>query len=334
MDYGQPDGVEIDGVRIFKACTPGGGLPVVRFLHPRLTSLWQAMKQANADIYYQRTCGMLTGLVAHFCKVRQRKMIYAAASDVDFDPSLPLIKYGRDRSLYRYGIRHSHTIVAQNSSQMDACKQHFRRDAILVRSCYLTPQDAARDPHGHILWVSTLRKLKRPEIFLELARRFPNYRFRMAGGPGASTEEKNYYLSLKEKAKQLPNLEFTGFVPYAEIDPYFNQACLFINTSEFEGFPNTFLQAWARGIPTLSFLKASTGQPGHGPDWTVSNADEMAEAISNLLSDPALYKLRGESCRAYYLQNHSQESVIQQYNSVIMALTGPMAQGAAWVQQA
>lgn len=320
FDYGQPDGIEIDGVKVFRACKPDSGLPVLRFIHPRLTSLWRAMNRANADIYYQRACGMLTGVTAHFCRLHQRKMIFAAASDVDFNPALPLIKHGRDRALYRYGIRHCQAIVAQNADQLAACKQYFHRDATMVKSCYLAPPNPNGDPQGHILWVSTMRKLKQPEKFVELARRLPEHRFRMIGGAGAKSDEKDFFQTLRNKATELNNLEFTGFVPYSEIDQHFDQAKLFINTSEFEGFPNTFLQAWSRGIPTISFLRGRTTNTGHGPDWAVSNLDEMTEVITQLMNDSGKYKKLSDSCRTYFIQNHSHEAVVRQYQNVITDL--------------
>lgn len=329
FDYGQPNGVEIDGVRIYKACAMGEGFPVVRFLHPRLTSLWRAMKQAKADVYYQRACGMLTGVVAHYCRLHDAKMLYAAASDVDFDPELPLIRYGRDRALYRYGLRHCHAVVAQNADQLAACKLLFGRDATLIKSCYLAPDEASSNPEGYILWVSTIRRLKQPEVFLELARILPQYRFKMVGGPGAKVEERNLFESVKAQSSELPNLEIVGFVPYAEINSHFDQARILVNTSEFEGFPNTFLQAWARGMPTVSFLKGKTTKAGHGPDWSVDSIQDMAEAICRLMDSPDHLRRQGEICRQYYLANHSQDVVVRQYRELISTIAQAGSRGNA-----
>src|SRR5687768_7776605 len=68
LDFGQEDEIELDGVKVFRAYKPEEGIPILRFLWPRLTSVWQCLKRANADIYYQQTADMLTGVMAAFCK--------------------------------------------------------------------------------------------------------------------------------------------------------------------------------------------------------------------------------------------------------------------------
>jgi hypothetical protein len=85
-DYGQPDGVVLDGVTVRKAFRPGEGVPVLRFLHPRLTSMWRVMGEVDADLYYQRSSAVWTGVVAEFCRRRGKRSLYAGASDRDFEP--------------------------------------------------------------------------------------------------------------------------------------------------------------------------------------------------------------------------------------------------------
>ena len=58
-DYGQADGQVWDGITTYKAYRPKEGVPLFRFFHPRWSSVWSAMKRADADIYYVSTAGML-----------------------------------------------------------------------------------------------------------------------------------------------------------------------------------------------------------------------------------------------------------------------------------
>ncbi len=60
-DEGQQDGVEIDGVKVFKLCRKETGVKGLRFFWPRWTSLNAAMRRADAEIYYQNCGEYVTG---------------------------------------------------------------------------------------------------------------------------------------------------------------------------------------------------------------------------------------------------------------------------------
>ena len=316
MDYGQPEGAEIDGVHVIKAHTPLGGFPVLRFVHPRFTSIWRAMKLADADIYYQRSCGVHTGFVAAFCKAYGRKFIYAAAHDADFDFRAPLIRYRRDKIIYRWGLRHAHAVAVQNPAQAERCRAAYGIEPTQVRSCYALPIGASAKQDGYVLWVATLRKWKRPELFIELARRLPEYKFRMVGGADGTGE----FESLRLRSKAVTNLEFIGFVPHAEIEAHFNGARLFVNTSEYEGFPNTFLQAWARGVPTVSFVDTGSLIDGQPVVTRVKNMDDMLTTVGRLMSDDAACGEAGRRCAACYRSGHALEAVTQEYERLFLQL--------------
>ena len=55
-----------------------------------------------------------------------------------------------------------------------------------------------------------------------------------------------------ECAKSL-NLEIIEWLPYRKAEALIAGAFALVNTSCFEGFPNTFLQAGKFGVPILSF---------------------------------------------------------------------------------
>jgi len=113
MDFGQEEGAEVDGIRVHKIYAPDAGIPVVRFLHPRLTSLWQALKRADADVYYQRTAAATAGFMAAFCRRHGKRSIHSGASDVDFVPGKQDLAYKRDQLIYEWGVRNVDTVFRQ-----------------------------------------------------------------------------------------------------------------------------------------------------------------------------------------------------------------------------
>ena len=302
MDYGQPDRCAVDGVTVHRMHAPAAGLPVVRFLHPRLTSLWAAMGRADADIYYQRTQGALTAFVAAFSRSRGRLSVFAAASDADFDPKTPFIRFGRDRALYRWGLRHVSGIAVQSERQRQALARHYGRDAAIIPSCYDHAGTPSR-PGGVILWVGTIKRIKSPELFIDLAQRCPNYRFRLVGG--GAPEESKLFDCICRKAGTLPNVEMTGFVPLVEAEKHFDEGSLLVNTSEIEGLPNTFLQAWSRGMPTVSFFDPGARWREHKVGEVVSSLDDMASCVRSFMQDESRWRRAGSICREYFSGHHS-----------------------------
>lgn len=324
LDYGQPALVEIDGVRVYRLHRPDAGLPVLRFLHPRLSSLWLTMRAVDADIYYQRGSEMHTGVVAAFCRRYRKQSVFAGASNADFYPDIPWIRYRRDKWLFEYGLQHIGAVVVQNAAQQQLCWENYRRDSTLIRSCY--PESFGHaDPAGSILWVGTIRKIKSPERFIELASFLPEYRFTMIGGPGGSdAESQRYYESIRRQAEALPNLAFLGFVHPADVEQHFDRARIFVNTSDTEGFPNTFLQAWSRGIPTVSLFDPGSVEDGQFVSSTAPDIKGMSEMVRALNCNDAYWRETSERCHKHCKQNHSLDSVLEVYERLFQnLLEGP-----------
>jgi len=320
-DHGFPDGESIRGVRVFRMCGPSAGLPVVRFVHPRLTSLWSAMRRADADVYYQRTSGAATAFVAAFAQRHGRASVFAGAHDADFEPDLPLVRLRRDKLLYRWGVRNVDRIVAQTDRQQRRCKEVFGRDAVRIDSCYAhAGLPAAHD--GVVLWVATVKPMKRPDLFLELARALPACRFRLVGGPDGSADGRAYFDDIRTRAAPLPNVEITGFVPFVDVERHFDGASIFVNTSSGEGFPNTFLQAWSRAIPTVSFFDAGASVAGQPVGVVVPDTAAMVAAVQQLKGSPSLWAETGERARACFESRHSADRITEAYEQLLVDAMG------------
>ena len=308
LNFGQGDEIEIDGIRVYRAYRPNEGLPVLRFLWPRLTRMWGCLERIDADIYYQRTAGMLTGVVASFCRRRRKKSIFAAAGD-------PMIRFSRDHRIYEYGLRHVDQIVVQTAAQARHFRNKHGRESVLVPNCCQPLGEQWAGPNGRlILWVSTIRRLKRPGLFLDLARALPEHGFRMVGGPGDG--ERRLFDTVKASAEKLPNVEFMGFVPYEQIDRHFDAAAVFVNTSETEGYPNTFLQSWVRGIPTVSFIDCEARADGVDVNRVVHSPAELAATVARLMNDDSFRLSQGRLCREYAERVHSPGRILDLYERI------------------
>ena len=323
LDFGQPARVEVDGVTVHKTYRPESGIPVVRFLHPRLTAVWRALADVDADIYYHRSSAMLTGIVAEFCRRNGKRSVFAGASDMDFVPGKEQIRFARDRWLYQHGVRTVDAIVAQNPKQVETCREHYGRRAVLIPSCYRLPPDSRPGSGDTVLWCGTVHKYKRPEILLELARRLPHRKFVMVGGQGVDeTLRVPYYKSILGEARTLGNVEATGFLPLARVEPYFDRAHVFVNSSEYEGMPNTFMQAWARGVPTVATVDVGARRDGELIYKQFERVEEAAEEIERLFQDRLHWQRASTRVREYFESTHSATEVLARYSRVFEALVG------------
>jgi glycosyltransferase involved in cell wall biosynthesis len=320
LDYGQDDATVIHGVVTYRAHRLSGGIPGVRFFHPRITSWFGAMKRADADIYIQSCAGLPTAIVSLFCRLHARRFVYSGAHDLDFEKNQTWQLFQRprgwrDRQLYQLGLRLADAIVAQHERQAGSCRRWYGREAHIIRNCYAPPVGATASKDGVVLWVATLRSWKRPELFVELARALPQLRFRMIGGAGAG-EDAAIYERVRAQAASLPNLEFVGFVPLGEIEHHFDAARVFVNTSEYEGFPNTFLQSWARAIPTVSFIDCGAYEAGRPIGSICRDIDEMSAVVARIGEDDQAWQEEGVRARTYFESHHSIGAAVDAYGEV------------------
>ena len=81
----------------------------------------------------------------------------------------------------------------------------------------------------------------------------PRIQFRIAGD-FPSPKDKSNDMEAKYRLAKLQNVKFVGFIPHNEVASYLAEAYCLLNTSFFEGFSNTFLEAFSVGTPVVMLL--------------------------------------------------------------------------------
>lgn len=325
LDSGQADGATWDGVKTYKAYRPDDGLPVVRFLHPRWTKLQSALQRADADIYYTSCAGAELGQVALFARRHGRKVVFRVASDSDCDPRALLVRYWRDRQLYRWGLARADLVLAQTPSQQRALMRNFGRRSEVVG---LAVEPAGRrrtfeERDIDALWVANVRALKRPFLFLEAAARLPQLSFHLIGARLA--EAPALYEEVRARCESLPNVTFHGLVPQHLVGAFFERARVHVSTSDTEGFPNTFVQAWSRATPVVTFLDPEGMIARNGMGAAVSDADGLEAAIARLGRDSAAWQAASSSSARYFDEHFDASRSVSAYTDAFIALLQPSA---------
>jgi glycosyltransferase involved in cell wall biosynthesis len=308
-DYGQRKRTKWKGIYTYRSYNQTAGLPVLRFIHPRWTRTWSALREADADLYYVSCAGMHLGLLAMFCRLYKKKFIFRVAHDTDCQPNALLIKYWRDKKLYEYGLRRAHLILVQSAQQKAALQENYQMSSKIARML-VQPSSSVVTRDVDVLWVNNIRPFKRADLILELAKKLPKLRFRMIGGEQVGHAD--LYKEIESQAHEIKNLEFLGRVPYQDISQHYAGAKIFVNTSDHEGFPNSYLQAWINGTPTVAFFDPdnviSRNELGRNP----CTFDEMVGEIAQVL-DNETWKRMSAKCREYMVENYDDNLVLGPY---------------------
>jgi glycosyltransferase involved in cell wall biosynthesis len=327
LDHGQCDGITLNGITIRKAYAKGAGLRALRFVHPRWSGLGSAMARANADVYYQRGGGNETGQVALWCRLHRRSFVFGAASDADCDPALSALRSGRERILYRIGLRLADAVIAQTKIQQHLLQQNMRVPSILIHSCCPTPSEGMPDvgptsrssSSMNVLWVGRISREKRFEWLLDIAERCPEIHFDVVG---ASNTDSEYASLLTQRAAGIPNVKMHGRVSHAEMVQHYQRCQVLCCTSAYEGFPNTFLEAWALGVPVVSTFDPDGAVAANGLGWVSQGAEDIVACLKQMARSSEIRLGASAAARRYYMMHHTPDTCLPPFEHLLWTLAG------------
>jgi glycosyltransferase involved in cell wall biosynthesis len=102
-------------------------------------------------------------------------------------------------------------------------------------------------------------------------------------------------------------------MPYDDVNRCLARTKVFVNTSDVEGFPNTFLQAWARKVPVVSYFDPDGIIRGKGLGYRPDDEADMCRALRELLSLETTRIEIGEKAHSFVLTQYSAESAAKRY---------------------
>ena len=318
-DEGQPEDHEIDGIRVIKLCSPDGGLPGLRFFHPRWTSLVRAMRRANADVYYQNCAEYVTGQVALWCRRHGRRFVYSIASDPDCDAQLPKMQKAYERELYRYGLLNADGIVVQTVKQQDMLRDGFQLDSVVIpmpctdsqAGAFVAPEPP--DERPRILWVGRIAEVKRLEWLLDMAAACLDFHFDVVG----PSDKSGYAEDLVRRGESMANVTLHGRVHPDDMPGHYRDKAMLCCTSHWEGFPNTFLEAWNQGIPVVSTVDPDGRITELGLGAVAQDVGGLMEGIRALVRAPDRWRAASRAARAYIEKNHALDVVLPRFEHIL-----------------
>lgn len=308
-----------NGITIIKIYSPNSNISGLK----KELIIWKSLKKANADIYFQASGR--GGIIPLFCILHRKKYIKWISSNSDL--LLEHIHKNKNYGLISkidiyFELKFANKIIVQNQFQKELAEKKFNKKCVLIKNPITIPNNTLINIKNKktILWVSTIRKLKQPDIFLKIAKEFPDFKFIMIGGEYIHSKDSEIFEKIKNESKTISNLEFLGFVPHHNIQKYYEESLIFINTSRMEGFPNTFLEAWINCTPVISL--------NIDPDEVICNMklglhsktfEQMIIDVNTLLHNDDLRNEMGMNAKKYVEQNHDVKKIANQFEKLIIS---------------
>jgi len=325
-DEGQEDGVEINGVRVFKMCRKEAGIKGLRFFWPKWTSLWQAMGRANAHVYYYNCGDLGLGQIVMWCRRYRRRSVYSVASNPDCDPKLPVLKSSRERLLYRHGLKQVDTVLVQSQHQQQMLREGFGiNSTIIPMPCpgigWENGIRLGRTGKGplRVLWIGRISEEKRLELLLDVAEQLPELTFDVVG---ASNTDSDYASALLRRATQICNVKIHGRIPHAKIGTFYERCCVLCCTSAYEGFPNTFLEAWSTGIPVVSTYDPDGVIVSNRLGYVAQDVNSLAAGLRKITQSSDTWLRASRAAKQYYRKNHRPEICLPKFERVFLEISG------------
>lgn len=258
--------------------------------------------RSKAFYYYQRgVSSFILGALYIFTSLSGRKRIWALcndneAVDITFGNSLKnsrnILKYLVQKPLSLlniYGKKKSHLILCQTVIQKNNLKNRCNLESAIVRNSHPIHHNNTQNKKI-ILWAGPLVEHKNPLPFLRLIQD-PDVNcleksplsFVIVSRMVTSTD--NFLKKKVQNVVSNPNVLFYESLSIEKMIELFCKTVIYINTSNYEGFPNNMIQAWLNGALVISLkLDPDNVIKNNGIGLVVDSYNELKQAVLHFLN--------------------------------------------------
>jgi glycosyltransferase involved in cell wall biosynthesis len=301
----------------------GPGLSVLRALPgygSAFADMLRAFREIDAEVYLHAGAGVEVGAYALVARLLRRRFIYVVASSADLDRPNGLVT-GPLRWLYGVGVRLADRVICRTEEQLGWLRERYGRGGLLIRTGHPVTGQRGSESGRDILWVGRIHPLKQPEMFLDLAERLAGQSCVMVAARDPIHSE--LWKRVKDRAARMPNLAFYEDVPWSRIGEQFGCAKLFVNTSTYEGFPNTFVQAAMGGVPILSWkVDPDRVLLQHRIGCSAGGSFEELAVVAERLCECEAERLEiGRRAREYGRSHHALERIASEWKELLRSVS-------------
>jgi len=302
------DGVEFVGI---------GGCQI-------LLAWYRFLSLERPDWWYWQCADHMWGPAVEIARLLNVRTIFSAAVDRDVRPIKALFRRPYCWPLYAWGLFRCNKIFVQHQKQLASLPFCFRSKASILPGVVSVTHLAKPHPvrGNYVAWIAMLRQVKRPDLLIEIARALPQISFVVCGGPTTFFAQPGYGERIVSEFRSIPNIVYRGLVAPAEALEIIKCAAMLLSTSDEEGFPSTFVEAWSAGTPVISLkLDPDRVIERYGLGAVPGSLSSTIEAISDLVASAERRETIGILARQYVAENHSATAALSAFEEGIRQVT-------------
>jgi len=270
------------------------GIRVLSFRPRDFLTATKLFREADADIYHSQEPSMGTYLAQRAMPDRKHVMTFRDPRDFEdwgIELKLPSLNYAQVLANWIY---EDNWLVKRAVQRGDAwftigkylipkvkAKYEMKGEPEFLPTPVPVPDKVKKAETPTVCYVNRWDRRKRPDIFFELARSFPDVKFLAVG----QSRDPKYEAYLRQEYGSLPNLEMVGFVDQFASDKHsriMESSWVFVNTAVREALPNAFIEAAAHECAIMSSVDPDNIASKFG---YYAKDDDFAAGLEYLLAE-------------------------------------------------
>ena len=306
------------------------GIRVLGFSPRAPWSAKDLLRDVDADIYHSCEPSLATWLAWRARPQRKHMVTVLDPRDFrDWGTELLYPSYSRPQVVANW-IYENNPLVRRCVRRVDAVFSMARFLAPKIRTMYglasdppflptpvEVPATVRKAETPTVCYAARLDRRKRPELFFELAARFPDVRFVVMG----KSRDAGYEATLRRRSEGLSNLEWMGFVDLfgsGEHSRVLGESWVMVNCAAREGLPNAFLEAAAHRCAILSHVDPDGFASRFGYH---AGEDDFDKGLAWLL-EGGRWRALGEAGHAHVLETFELGRAVDAHEAAYRALLG------------
>jgi len=304
--HGQRDLEQVDGIKVYGF---------------RPEAPWSAAalcRECDADVYHSFDPSMFIAMAGAAQRGRRRVVTIRAPHDwlrelragdrVDVATYCLLV----ENPLVWFAVHRADAVLCASDDLVPEVRAKYRvREPIFLPTPVSIPRRVQKGKSPTVFFMGGWDRHRHPELFFDLARRFPSVTFIAVG----KARDKHYDAALRRAYGSLPNLALTGHIDPFHSDALSNvlaESWILVNTGARRGVPDACVEAVAHRCAILS----DADPDGFATRFGHHAADgDLAAGLDALLTNDSWRPL-GELGREYVLERYETEKVMERYMGV------------------